>query len=87
MRYFKLISDGLILSFGEGQTGTEITEEEYDDILNALADKPEATENIDYQLKEDLTWEPYYIDIADLEPTLEEKAESYDILIGNEQEG
>ena len=62
MRYFKQIANGNILSFGEGGAGIEITKEEHDAILNALANKPIPTETTDYQLKEDLVWEAYTIE-------------------------
>lgn len=67
MRYFKYVEDGIILSVGDGFGGEEITEEEFNGIMNALSTKPEATETTDYQLREDLTWEAYEIEQADID--------------------
>ena len=53
MRYYKVVSDGYIVSVGTGNGGTEITEEEYTFILSAIQNRPDG----DYALKEDLTWE------------------------------
>jgi hypothetical protein len=59
MRYYKLISDGYILSIGTGNGGTGITESEYNEILYVIQSKPSRTETTDYHLREDLTWEEY----------------------------
>lgn len=59
MRYYKLISDGYILSIGTGNGGTGITESEYNEILSVIQSKPSKTETTDYHLREDLTWEEY----------------------------
>lgn len=53
MRYYKVVSDGYIVSVGTGNGGTEITEEEYASILSTIQNRPDG----DYALKEDLTWE------------------------------
>ena len=63
MRYYKMINDGYVTSIGAGGAGgTEITESEYNEIMTVIQTKPEATETTDYQLKEDLTWEPYEVE-------------------------
>lgn len=86
MAYFKITDNGYILSIGqtERKTEHEITESEYNEIFAVIHDKPPATETTDYRLLEDLTWEEYPIDPLDPEPepTDEDKAEAYDILIG-----
>mgnify|MGYP006992122929 CR=1 FL=1 len=81
MRYYKLISDGYILSIGTGNGGTEITEAEYNEILTIIHNKPAATETTDYRLREDLTWEEYPIDPPDPDPDIDE-AEAFDIIFG-----
>ena len=81
MRYYKQVSDGIILSFGEGRGGEEISEEEYLAIQNALEAKPEATETTDYMLRADLSWEAY--DVEPVEPEIDE-AEAFDIIFGGE---
>lgn len=53
LRYYKVVSDGYIVSVGTGNSGTEVTEEEYISILSAIQNRPDGN----YVLKEDLTWE------------------------------
>ena len=81
MRYYKMISDGYILSIGTGNGGEEITKAEYDETLSVIHNKPAATETTDYRLREDLTWEEYQIDPPDPDPEIDE-AEVYEILFG-----
>lgn len=84
MRYFKVQNGEYIVAFGKGSYGDEITIEQYLQIQTALTAKPSPTETTDYLLKTDLTWESYEIDPPepDHEPTVEDKAEAYDILTG-----
>lgn len=81
MRYYKQISDGYILAVGTGGGGTEITEDEYNAILDLIHDKPHATETTDYRLREDLTWEEYPIDPPVPDPEIDD-AELLEILMG-----
>lgn len=88
MRYFKTIDSGYLISVGSGAGGEEIAEQEYSEILATIRNKPTAREGFDYRLKTDLTWEEYELppvpDVED-EPTIEDKAEAYDILMGEEE--
>ena len=79
MKYYKIVSNGYIISIGTGNGGTEIAEEEYEEILSVIKNKPTPTEDTDYMLKEDLTWEAYAIEPIEPEPTAEELL---DVLIG-----
>lgn len=83
MRFYKIIDNGYILRIGTGLDGTEITETEYNEIMSAIQNRPQATETTDYRLKTDLTWESYERE-PDPEPEPEDsdKAEAYDILMG-----
>ncbi len=81
MRYFKAISDGYIMTVGPGNGGEEITEAEYNTILEIIQSKPAVTETTDYRLREDLTWEEYPIDPPDPDPEIDD-AEVYEILFG-----
>lgn len=82
MRYFKRTDSGYIISVGKGNGGTEITEQEYNEILAVCANKPEATETTDYMLRDDLTWEAYEVEsVPDPDPTPEE---ALAILLGEE---
>ena len=87
MRCYKILFDGYILAIGEGEYGgMTISKEEYNHIFSIIRNKPFTTETTDYRLREDLTWEAIAVDPLDLnldqEPTLEDKAEAYDILTG-----
>ena len=81
MRYYKNIENGYITAIGTGGGGTEITEQEYNQIMNVIRTKPERTATTDYHLREDLTWEAY--ERIDPEPSGEiEPEEALDILMG-----
>ena len=83
MRYFEIQNNGYVVGVGKGNVGIEISEERYNSVLSALPLKPPATENTDYLLTIGLVWEPYERPPAPpLEPTIEDKAEAYDILMG-----
>lgn len=82
MRYYKQIVDGYITLIGTGgSVYTEITEDEYNAILDLIHDKPKATETTDYRLREDLTWEEYPVDPPDPDPEIDD-SELLDILMG-----
>ena len=74
MRKFKTIEDGCIISIGTGFGGTEITEQEYAEILAVIRDKPTAREGYDHRLKTDLTWEEYALPPIEPEPPTDEEA-------------
>jgi hypothetical protein len=57
MKYFKNILDGYIVSVSTIQGQTEITEEEYNEILAIIKTMPIAKEGYGYRLREDLMWE------------------------------
>ena len=85
MRYYKTKDSGYIISIGTGNGGIEITEQEYAEILETIRNKPTPHDGYDYRLKTDLTWEEYAmppVEPTPYEPTVEDKAQSYDILIG-----
>ena len=79
--YAKLVENGYIKAVGEGIIGTEITESEYDIILDTIHNKPPRTETTDYRLREDLTWEEYPLDPPDPDPEIDD-AELLEILMG-----
>ena len=83
MRYYKLIDGGYIVQIGTGLGGEKITEAEYSTILGAFDSRPVPPSGFDYRLRDDLTWEAYELPPQpELEPTSEDKAEAYDILMG-----
>ena len=81
MRFYIQSENGYVLAIGTGNTGYEITEAKYNEILDIIHDKPAATETTDYRLKEDLTWEPYEIDPPDPDPELDGE-DVLEILLG-----
>lgn len=73
MRYYKQIENDYIVAIGTGNGGTEIAEEEYNNILSIIKSAP-SSEGKGYRLKTDLTWEEYEeepIEVED-EPSAEE---------------
>jgi len=68
-KYYKVIENGHILAVGtngpDSCTGT--TKAKYEEIVNAILNKPECDENHDYLLREDLTWELISVDPPDVE--------------------
>lgn len=82
MRYFKDIEGGYIIAIGTGGNGVEITEDGYDEIMTVVQNKPPRTEDKDYRLKPDLTWEEYDRP-PDPEPEVEGE-ELLNILLGGE---
>lgn len=83
MRYYEIHNNGYVVGVGKGDVGTEITEERYNSVLSVLPLKPPAIGNTDYLLTIGLVWEPYERPPAPPpEPTVEDKAEAYDILMG-----
>ena len=83
MRYYKIIEDGYVLSIGTGSGGSEITKEEYEDIISVIRSAPTAESGYQYRLKADLTWE-----LAELPPVSEDEEISADealkIILGGE---
>ncbi len=59
MRYYKNIDSNYIIAVGTGSGGDEIGEQEYNEILAIISNKPIAHDGFDYRLKTDLTWEEY----------------------------
>lgn len=79
MRYYKQIEDDYIVAIGTGNSYTEITEDEYNNILSIVHSVPHE-DGKGYMLKTDLTWEEY-----DVDPVEEDDAsaeEIVDILTG-----
>ena len=87
MRNYKIIDSGYIISVGTGNGGTEISEQEYAEILAIIRNKPTPRDGYDYRLKTDLTWEEYELppmpDPADEDIT---DSEVLDIILGGERE-
>lgn len=77
MYKYKIVAEGYIMAIGYGAIGQQITDAEYNQILELIQNRPTETETIGYRLKEDLTWEAYtkptpepYIEEPDAEEIL-----------------
>lgn len=57
MTYYLNSRDGYIISISTNSGATEITKEEYENILALIKNKPMCEEGYEYMLKTDLTWE------------------------------
>lgn len=79
-----IIEDGYIIVIGKDVAGKEITDEYAAQIMQALSNVPAPEIGYGYRLNENLTWERYIIppQPEPEEPTTEDKAEAYDILLG-----
>lgn len=82
MKYYKNIHRNYILSITTGSGDVEISEAEYNEILAIAKNCPTAPDGYGYRLKTDLTWELYELPPVPDVPTVEDKAEGFDILMG-----
>ena len=64
MRYYKRIENGYIFLVGTNCGGEEITDEEYESIMQVINDKPTAPEGYDYRLTVHLEWELFELEVA-----------------------
>lgn len=86
--YCLTISDGFILGICESEQPFEngITKEERDRIFTMMLSKPSAPSGYTYKLRADnLEWELVELPPIEIEPTIEDKAEAYDILMGESE--
>lgn len=72
--FYKYINDRYIIGVGTGLGGEEITEQEYNNILDKINNRPEAPEGYSYRLTTAMEWE--LAEIPKIEPTTEEIIES-----------
>lgn len=80
MRYNKQLSGNYIVAIRVGLGGEEITEAEYNKIMNIIQNRPQA-EGKGYRLTTDLAWEEYDLppeEIADPEATPEAQLAALD---------
>ncbi len=86
MKYFKIVADNYISAIGQGVGGTPITGEEYGGLLEIIRSGPTPEDGYTCKLRADtLEWEQVEVEPtppAPEEPTAEDKAEAYDILMG-----
>lgn len=68
--FYKYINDKYIIGVGTGLGGEEITEQEYNNILDKINNRPEAPEGYSYRLTTSLEWE--LCEVPKTEPIAEE---------------
>lgn len=85
MRYYKMIIDSYLVAIGNGSGGTEITADEYAELLNIIRTKPVTSEGYDYRLKADLTWELYELPPMPIEDEEISDTEALNIITGGAQ--
>lgn len=72
--FYKYISDKYIIGVGTGAGSEEISEQEYNNILDKINKRPEAPEGYSYRLTTAMEWE--LCEVPKIEPTTEEIIES-----------
>lgn len=65
MKFYKRTENGYIVLVGTNCGGVEITEEEYDTIMQVIRNKPIASDGYDYKLTESCKWELVKIEEED----------------------
>ena len=82
-KHYKNISGDYINSITTGCGQIEITEAEYNEIVTVIRNAPKAPDGYLYKLRDsDMTWELMELPPEPDVPTIEDKAEAYDILMG-----
>lgn len=69
--FYKYINNNFIIGVGTGSGGEEISEQEYNSILDKINNRPEAPEGYSYRLTTSLEWE--LCEVPKIEPTTEEE--------------
>lgn len=69
--FYKCISDKYIIGVGTGSGGEEISEQEYNSILEKINNRPEAPEGYSYRLTTAMEWE--LCEVPKIEPTTAEE--------------
>lgn len=82
-KYYKNIEGDYITGIGTGIGDMEIIQEEYENILSIIRNRPTPEAGYTYKLRTDLTWE---LAEAPVEPVDDEisDAEALDIILGGE---
>lgn len=72
MRYCKIINGDYLVSIGTGSGGEEIAQEEYENILSIIRDRPTPEAGYAYKLRTDLTWELVEAPVVEDDPEANE---------------
>ena len=75
MKFYKQIQDEFVMAVGTNIGGTEITESEYNSIMQKIQTKPTDPEDFQYKLRADnLEWELVELPPVEPEPLTDEGA-------------
>lgn len=69
--FYKYINEKFIIGVGTGSGSEEISEQEYNNILDKINNRPEAPEGYSYRLTTAMEWELY--EVPKTEPTTDEE--------------
>ena len=81
-KYYKNIEGEYITAIGTGIGDVEITQEEYENILSIIRDRPTPEAGYTYKLRTDLTWE-----LVEVPESVDDEIsadEALDIILGGE---
>lgn len=85
--YYKTIKNGYVTMIGMGTyiSGEEVTQEEYDNLVNIIKNRPSAEDGYGYRLTEGLEWEQYELPVQEVPNPQELTAEeALEIIVGGE---
>ena len=82
-RFYKTIENGYLASIGVGYDGDEITKREFDEIMQAIQNRPEAPAGYYYRMLPDLTWELHEAPPEETDPEISDE-EALSIILGGE---
>ena len=71
VKYYKNTDGGYVVLIGKNIGGEEISQEEYENILSVIHNRPIAEAGFTYKLRTDLTWE-----LHEVPPVAEEDMEA-----------
>ena len=83
-KYFKNVEDGYITAICTGHGKSEITKEEYENILSVIRNRPTPEVGYDYKLRTDLSWELVEVEVIPDEEQEISDAEALNIILGGE---
>ena len=69
--FYKYINDKYIIGVGTGSGGEEVTEQEYNAILDKINNRPEAPEGYSYRITTAMEWK--LCEVPNIEPITEEE--------------
>lgn len=81
--YYKIIEGEYITAIGTGIGDAEIAQEEYENILSIIRNRPTPEEGYTYRLRTDLTWEMVEAPVEPVDDEISD-AEALDIILGGE---